>query len=63
MSRVINLDKGSKGRIRRIRWTFAEKASAGVLSLVLIALCILIALWNASHYPDSSHKPQLELRH
>ena len=63
MSRVINFDKGSKGRIRRIRWTFAEKASAGVLLLILVALCILVALWDASRYPDSSHKPQLELRH
>ena len=44
MSRVISFDKGSKRRIRQIRWNQVEITSAVLLSLVLIVLCLFFAI-------------------
>jgi hypothetical protein len=55
MSRVINFDKGSKRRIKQIRWNHLEIASAVLLSLTMIILCMFFALWEPS---DSLAQPQ-----
>lgn len=49
MGRVIHLDKGSKKRIQRIRWTPSEKMTLALLFLVLGVFCILVGLWDAFH--------------
>jgi hypothetical protein len=47
--RVINFDRGSKRRLRQIRWTLRERTSVVLLFLILLALCILYVLWDLSH--------------
>lgn len=49
MSARVNLDKGSKRRVRQVRWKRSE-----IIMLILIAVAITIvtvwlALWVASH--------------
>jgi preprotein translocase subunit SecE len=46
--RVINFDRGSKRRLRQIRWTSRERTSVALLFLFLLALCMLFVLWNLS---------------
>lgn len=50
MSRVITLDKGSKRRMKKIRWKIREVISAVFLSLIVLGLCVLLAVWELSHY-------------
>jgi|HubBroStandDraft_5_1064220.scaffolds.fasta_scaffold23175_1 hypothetical protein len=50
MGRVIHLDKGSKKRIQRIRWTCTQRMTLALLFLVLGVFCILVGLWDAFHY-------------
>jgi hypothetical protein len=57
MSRVINFDKGSKRRIKQIRWSQFEATSAVVLALTLITLCLFFAIWECSDYSDQSQSP------
>ncbi len=59
MSRVINFDKGSKRRIKQVRWKLGEIASAVVLSLVLIVLGVMLGAWEVSHYSAPSKGPQI----
>lgn len=47
--RVINFDQGSKRRLRQIRWTSRERTSVVLLSLVLLALCMLVEIWYVVH--------------
>jgi hypothetical protein len=60
--KVITFDKGSKKKIQRIRWTRMELVSAVVLSIFLMAACVLVVLWYASHDRDESQIPSLEIR-
>lgn len=61
MSRVINFDKGSKRRLRQVRWKRHEAVSAVLLFLILMALCVWLALREASHYhySDPPKTPQV----
>jgi hypothetical protein len=52
VSRTVDLGKGSKRRVRRVRWTRAEVVSAVLLALVLAAETICIALWLTGHTFD-----------
>ena len=52
MSRTIDPGKGSKRKVRQVRWTRAEVVSAVLLLLVLVAETILIALWLMGHTFD-----------
>ncbi len=54
MSRVINFDKGSKRRLRQVRWKRYEAISAVLFFLILTALCVWLALREASHYHYSA---------
>jgi hypothetical protein len=47
--RVINFPRGSKRRLRQIRWTSRERTSVVLLFLFLLALCILYVLWDLNH--------------
>ena len=47
--RVITLDRGSKRRLRQIRWTWRERTSLALLILFLLALCILYLHSDLSH--------------
>jgi len=57
MSRVISFDKGSKRRIKQIRWNQFEATSAVVLAVILISLCLFFAIWGPSDYSDQSQNP------
>jgi cytoskeletal protein RodZ len=59
MSRVINFDKGSKRRIREVRWRSTEIVSAVLLSLALIVLGVLLGSWEVSHYSAPPKSPQV----
>lgn len=60
MSRVINFDKGSKRRLRQVRWKRHEVASAILLFVILTVLCLWLALREAAHYhysdPPRTHQ-------
>jgi preprotein translocase subunit SecE len=47
--RVINFDRGSKRRLRQIRWTSRERTSLALLFLFLLALYMLFVLWDLGH--------------
>jgi len=49
MSRAIYFDKGSKRRIRLIRWKRFELATAILFALGLTAFSVYLALWMISH--------------
>ena len=46
---IINFDKGSKRRLRQVRWKRHEIVSAVLLFLVLTVLCLWFALREAYH--------------
>ena len=52
MSRMTNQDKGSKRRVRRVRWTRGELITALLLFLVLAMETIIVALWLTGHSFD-----------
>ena len=58
--RVITFDRGSKRRIQEIRWKPIQILSAILLMFLAIALCIVLAFWEASHYLVQPKTPQFE---
>jgi hypothetical protein len=62
MSRVINFDRGSKRRIKEIRWNQFEITSAVLLTLVLVVLCVFFAIWIPFDASIQSQTPQLRER-
>ena len=46
MVKVITLDKGSKRRLKQIRWRAGEILSLALLSLLMIAAVALAILWE-----------------
>jgi hypothetical protein len=52
VSRTINQDKGSKRRVRRIRWTRGEMVTAVLLLLVLALEAVVVTLWLMGHSFD-----------
>jgi hypothetical protein len=58
--RVITFDRGSKRRIQEIRWKPIQIVSAILLVFIAIALCIVLAFWEASHYLVQPRTPQFE---
>jgi preprotein translocase subunit SecE len=63
MSRVITFDKGSKRRIKRIRWSTREAVSIVFLSLVITLLGALLAVWEVDHYREESRYPHVKAHH
>jgi putative flippase GtrA len=60
MSRVITFDKGSKRRLKQIRWKRCEVISLVVLSLIVLVLGVLLALWMVSHSSAEPIVPNVE---
>ena len=58
--RVISFDKGSKRRIKLIRWNAREIISVVVLSLIVLALGVLLGLWEVSHYSAEPKTPHVK---
>jgi hypothetical protein len=58
--RVINFDKGSKRRLRVIRWKRTEILSAVLFSLVILILTGFILVWEVAEYSPKSLPPQVE---
>jgi hypothetical protein len=52
MSRAIYFDRGSKRRVRRIRWRPFEVVTALLFALGVTVFSIYIALWMMSHAFD-----------
>jgi hypothetical protein len=48
----INLGKGSKRRVRLVRWKSSEKISMVLLLLLVVAETIFIAVWLMAHSFD-----------
>jgi hypothetical protein len=63
MSRVITFDKGSKRRMKEIRWRLREVISVVFLSLIVLGLCALVGLWEVSHYSEAPRTPQVTAKH
>jgi hypothetical protein len=49
MSRAMYFDKGSKRRVRQIRWRRLELATAILFALGATILSIYLALWMSTH--------------
>jgi hypothetical protein len=62
VSRVITFDKGSKRRINEIRWKLREIISAVALSLIVLGLGVLLAIWEVSHYSAEPKTPHVEAK-
>jgi hypothetical protein len=62
MSRVITFDKGSKRRLKQIRWKVSEIASAVFLSLILSVLGLMFAVWEISHSSAETGTHQVKAR-
>ena len=60
MSRVITFDKGSKRRIKRIRWRIQEVVSVVLLSFVITLLGALLAVWEVDHYREETGNPHIK---
>jgi predicted anti-sigma-YlaC factor YlaD len=63
MARVITLDRGSKRRMKQIRWKLSEVISAVFISLIVLGLCVLVGLWEVSHYSEPPGTPEVTARH
>jgi hypothetical protein len=48
----VNLDKGSKRRVRQIRWKRSELVSAAFLLLAIAIVTVCITLWVMTHSFD-----------
>ncbi|MGB8537148.1 MAG: hypothetical protein WCD57_12080 [Acidobacteriaceae bacterium] len=48
----MNQDKGSKRRVRRVRWTRGEMVTAFLLFLVLTMETVIVTLWLMGHSFD-----------
>ena len=57
---VINFDKGSKQRMRQIRWKYAEILSLILLFLLAVAITTFGGLWLVSHDSDEPPTPHLQ---
>jgi hypothetical protein len=58
--RVINFDKGSKRRLRQIRWKYFEVISLGLLFLVMMITFALAPVWLMSHDSNEPRTPYLQ---
>lgn len=62
MSRVITFDKGSKRRMRQIRWKSHEVVSFVCLSLIVFALSVLLILWEESRFSPEPKIPHVQAK-
>jgi uncharacterized protein YpmS len=63
MSKVITFDKGSKRRLEQIQWKIGEIFSLALLTVFVMAVSILVLLWEMRHehpYSEPSKVPQIK---
>jgi hypothetical protein len=59
---VINFDKGSKRKMRQIRWRPFEIISLVLVLLVTLTITVMVGLWEISHGSDEPPIPHLQDR-
>ena len=62
MSKVITFDKGSKRRLRHIRWKLFEIFTLTLLAIFVAAMSLLGMLWELRHvhpYREPSKVPEI----
>lgn len=57
MPNVITLDKGSKRRLRQIRWKVVEVFSLALLAVPLLAVSLSIMVWEVQHESLHTSRP------
>ena len=60
--KVITLDRGSKRRLKQIRWKTGEIASLALLAMILVATFFVVMLWELHHqhpYSEAPKHPQI----
>lgn len=57
MSKVITLDKGSKRRIKQIRWKTGEILSLALLAIFMFAIIAFAVLFEMDHEHPYSEPP------
>jgi hypothetical protein len=63
MSKGITFDKGSKRRLKQIRWKIGEIITLALFTLLAIAVTALAVLWEIHHtnpYSDPPKAPQIK---
>jgi uncharacterized protein YpmS len=63
MSKVITFDKGSKRRLKQIRWKIGEIITLALFTLLAIAVTALAVLWeirDTQPYSDPPKAPQIK---
>lgn len=61
MSKVITFDKGSKRRLKQIRWKLIEIFTLALLAIFIFATSLLVLMWELEHAhrhadPDKGHQ-------
>jgi len=62
MPKVITFDKGSKRRLKQIRWKLFEIFSLMLLAILVFAMGLLVMLWELRHvhpHREPSKVPQI----
>jgi hypothetical protein len=62
MSKVITFDKGSKRRIKEIRWKIHEVFSFVLLTIFVLVMSVFVALWEVHRehpYSEPTKVPQV----
>ena len=62
---AITLDKGSKRRLRQVRWKMIEVFSLALLAIFLLAMSLLYVLWVVRHedsYSEPTRVPHVTVR-
>lgn len=49
MSKVITFDKGSKRRLKQIRWKLIEIFTLALLAILLLAMSVSAMMWELRH--------------
>jgi hypothetical protein len=52
ISNGLNLGRGSKRNVRRIRWNYREILSFVVLMIVMSFLAVVVSVWFEAHHTD-----------
>lgn len=56
--KVIAFNRGSKRRLKQIRWKITEIASLTLLAIFMIAIAMVIVLWEIHHEHPYSEPPK-----
>lgn len=63
MPKVVTFDKGSKRRLKQIRWKIGEIVTLALFTLLAMAATALAVLWEIHHthpYSDPPKTPQIK---